>query len=67
MCNAVHFVGFRGEEVRSAYLVWGRPDFWHLNNDGRLREEVADGDTIVFANGAEDHFVEIAYNDSAFF
>lgn len=64
----LHFVGFRGEETVSAYRVWGRPDFWHLNNDGRLREEVdPEKDTVVFANGAETRFQKIAYNDSAHF
>ncbi len=50
---AVHFVGFRGEEYRSAVRIWGRPSFIHRRNDPRMRREVHPSDTIVFANGAE--------------
>lgn len=50
---AVHFVGFRGEEYWSAVKIWGRPGFVHMGNDRRMRREITDGDTVVFANGCE--------------
>lgn len=40
---AVHFVGFRGDEYRSAVKVWGEPDFIHLGWDRRARREIVDG------------------------
>ena len=36
----IHFVGFRGEEFRSAVRVWGRPDFIHRGWDLRARREI---------------------------
>lgn len=50
---ALHFVGFRGDEYRSAVRVWGVPDFYHHVNDRRQRREIATVDTVVFANGCE--------------
>ncbi len=50
----IHFVGFRGEEYWSAVSVWGKPDFYHRGYDNRMRREIADGDTVVFANGCEE-------------
>lgn len=50
----VHFVGFRDNRYWSAVRVWGRPDFYHLGWDLRARREIADGDTIVFAEGPAD-------------
>lgn len=65
--QAIHFVGFKGEEVISAYRIWGRPDFWHRFNDDRVAGDVAPGDTVVHANRSEDTRPENTYNDSAHF
>lgn len=51
---AVHFVWFRGNEYLSAVRVWGRPDFIHQGWDRRARREIADCDTVVFAQGPHD-------------
>jgi hypothetical protein len=48
---ALHFVGFRGDEYRSARRVFGPPDFVHIGWDNRAQREIADGDTVVFATG----------------
>ena len=50
----VHFVGFKGDEFISAVRVFGRPDFIHRGWDLRAQREIADGDTVVFAQGAAD-------------
>lgn len=50
---AIHFIGFRGNEVISALRVWGKPDFWHLGWDTRALREIADGDVLIFATGDE--------------
>jgi hypothetical protein len=47
--NAVHFVGFRGEELHSAEAVWGKADFFHRKWDMRAAQEVAEGDVVIFA------------------
>lgn len=52
MKPATHFVGFKGEEYTRALRVW-KPDFVHPANDSRSRREIAEGDTVVFANGSE--------------
>lgn len=65
MC--VHFVGFRGDEFARAQAVFGRPDFVHRHFDPRMVAEVADGDVVVFANGAETKFTEFSFNDSEHF
>lgn len=49
----IHFVGFRGEEYWSAVKIWGKPDFFHLGYDNRMKRLVDNGDLIVFANGYE--------------
>lgn len=46
MKSATHFVGFRSDEYVRALRVW-KPDFIHS------RREIAEGDTVVFANGSE--------------
>jgi hypothetical protein len=46
---ALHFVGFRGDEVHSARRVCGEPDFWHRTWDVRARDEVMPWDVAVFA------------------
>lgn len=47
---ALHFVGFRGEEYHNAIKVFGLPDFYHRGWDRRAQREIAEGDTVVFAN-----------------
>lgn len=63
--QAIHFVGFRGEEYHSAVRVWGRPDFYHRGWDLRARRDVAPGDTVVFAAGEHDQAPhERSFDDS---
>ena len=50
MGTCVHFVGFRGDEYLSAVRIWGLPDFIHRGWDRRAFREIADDDTIIFAN-----------------
>lgn len=57
MRPATHFVGFKGEEYTRALRVW-KPDFIHPKNDPRSRREIAEGDTIVYANGSEERPTE---------
>lgn len=55
MRDALHFVGFRGDEYARAVRVFGPPDFIHPGWDRWARMEVMPGDTAVFARGtAED-------------
>lgn len=49
----LHFVGFTGYEIISAYRVWGKPDFIHPYNDPHFRQEYHPGDIVIFANGTE--------------
>lgn len=64
----LHFVGFKGDEYWRAQAVFGKPDFVHRQNDGRFRQELAPGDEVVFANGAEERpSLTYSYNDSEFF
>lgn len=66
MKNAVHFVGFRGNEYNSAVAVFGKPDFFHRVWDNRAVQEVAPGDMVVFAKGDENQPVkEFTFDDSA--
>lgn len=66
MQNAWHFVGFKDDRVRSATRVFGQPDFWHRRWDARARDEVMEGDVVVFADGNEDSSVDpFAFDDSA--
>lgn len=51
---ALHFVDFKGDEYWSAVKVWGRPDFIHRRWDLRARRELADEDTVIFAQGTAD-------------
>ncbi len=63
----LHFVRFKGEEYLSAVQVFGKPDFFHRQNDIRLLYggEVAENDILVFANNSENKFSKWAFNDSA--
>lgn len=71
MRQAIHFVGFRGEEYHSAVRVFGRPDFIHPVWDTRAAREIADGDVLVFANKETPEVVRrngddyIEFNDPA--
>ena len=69
MKRDVHFVGFRGDEYRSAVKVWGKPDFFHRVFDERVifGGEVGDDDIIIFANGADKRYKKFTFNDSAVF
>ena len=60
----LHFVGFRGEEYRRAAKIFGLPDMVHRFLDPRAVAEFAEGDTVVYANGAEDKFTRYSFNDS---
>ncbi len=65
MKNAVHFVGFRGNEYISAMRVFGCPDFFHRIWDGRAKEEIFEGDVVVFARGDEKQPVQMySFDDS---
>jgi hypothetical protein len=63
----LHFVGFRGDEFLSAVRAFGEPDFFHRVFDRRAVAEFCDGDTVVFARGAEDRFTEFTFDDSRHF
>jgi hypothetical protein len=47
----VHYVGFRDDRYWSARRIWGGPAFIHRWWDKRARREIADGDTVIFADG----------------
>lgn len=51
MTPCTHFVGFRDDRYWSAVAIWGRPHFVHRWWDKRARREIADVDTVVFAEG----------------
>jgi hypothetical protein len=68
--TCLHFVGFGDPRVTKdarysrAQAVFGHPDFLHPGWDLRARREIADGDTIVFANGPADQAPRIkSYSD----
>lgn len=48
--QAVHYVGFRGQEYARAYRIWCGPAIIHRVWDRRARREIASGDTVIFAN-----------------
>lgn len=64
---ALHFVGFRGDEYTRARRVFGEPDFIHRNLDQRALGDIAPGDLVIFANGAERKFQEYVWDDSRYF
>ena len=63
----LHFVGFRGEEYRRAIKIFGLPDMIHRVFDPRAIQEFAEGDVVVYANGAEGKFTRYSFNDSEHF
>ena len=63
----LHFVGFRGDEYLSAIKVWGKPDFFHRVFDDRVFGDVADGDTVIFANGFDKKKTKFTFDDSRVF
>lgn len=50
---ALHFVGFRGDEYRSAVRVWGSPNFIHLMWDRWAQQDMHSSDTVIFAKGTD--------------
>jgi cation diffusion facilitator CzcD-associated flavoprotein CzcO len=61
---AIHFVGFRDDRYWNAVKVWGRPSFIHRGWDTRARREIAEVDTVVFANGPHDQEPSVrTFND----
>ncbi|WP_332789093.1 hypothetical protein [Sphingomonas sp. GB1N7] len=66
MKPALHFIGFRGDEYNSAVRVFGPPDFIHRHWDRRAVQDIAPGDTAVFARGNDqDPVTPYSFNDSA--
>ncbi len=63
----MHFVGFKGDEFNRAMLIFGPPNFVHRHNDPRFPTDVADGDVVVFANGAEDRPHRFSFDNSSHF
>lgn len=61
---ATHFVGFRGEEYRSAVRIWGLPDLYHRVWDRRALADVAPGDMVIFARYDPEHPSPFSYDDS---
>ncbi len=68
----LHFVGFKDpryekdERYWQAVKVFGRPDFLHRGWDLRAKQEIAEGDTIIFAKGTSDQEPSVrSYDDSA--
>lgn len=59
----LHFVGFRGDEYNRAIRVFGKPDFIHMAWDRRAQREIAEGDTVIFANKARPGQI-VKYNTS---
>jgi len=53
MKNAVHFVGFKGDEFSRAKGAFGPPDFIHRIWDARAASMIAPYDTVVFAAGTQ--------------
>lgn len=53
MRACTHFVGFRDDRYWNAVKVFGPPDFIHRRWDKRAAREIADVDSIVFAEGDE--------------
>lgn len=49
----VHFVGFKDDRFWNAVKVFGYPHFFHRWWDVRAEQELAPGDTMVFADGNE--------------
>jgi hypothetical protein len=64
----IHFVRFKDDAYLRAQKVFGKPGFVHRFWDIRAVQEVAPGDTVVFAEGDESQPVwPWPYDDSAFF
>ena len=50
----VHFVGFRDDRYWNAVRVFGPPDVIHRAFDRYAADDIAPGDTVVFATGPHD-------------
>jgi hypothetical protein len=61
---AVHFVGFRGEELHSAQRIWGNPDFYHRVWDHRATQDIAPCDIVVFGKYDPTSPSEYSFDDS---
>lgn len=62
--DAIHFVGFKGEEYNSAMKAFGNPDFIHRGWDLRAQREIADNDVVIFAFGPHDQEPRVkSFND----
>jgi hypothetical protein len=51
MIPCIHYVGFRDDRYWSAYRVFGGPRVIHRWWDRRAAREIADEDTVIFADG----------------
>jgi hypothetical protein len=51
MIPCVHYVGFRDDRYWSAYRIFGGPRVIHRWWDQRAKREIADCDTVIFADG----------------
>ena len=51
--TCTHFVGFKGDEYNRAVKVFGVPDFFHRQWDGRAKSMILPGDVAVFAKGTD--------------
>jgi len=47
----VHYVGFRDDRYWNAFRVFGGPRVFHRWWDQRAKREIADCDTVIFADG----------------
>ena len=47
----VHFVGFRDDRYWNAVKIWGVPDYVHITWDWYADQDIAPGDTVIFAKG----------------
>jgi hypothetical protein len=61
---AVHFVGFRGEEIHNARKVFGEPDFYHRVWDHRALCDIAPGDIVVLAKYHDKDPSPYSFDDS---
>jgi hypothetical protein len=52
--SALHFIGFRSNEYRSALRVFGPPDVAHIGCNTWARQEALPGDAAVLARGTFD-------------
>ncbi len=51
MVPCIHYVGFRDDRYWNAYLIFGGPRVIHRWWDHRAKREIAEDDTVIFADG----------------